>query len=356
MKYDRINEELKIIFQRIIYNNFTKKEFNNLINIIKTFIVKDINLHPNLKNDTDSINDLISQIIENITKQLLKYRNKHKPQGGIINPSGYLRTIIRNELYKFNVSREKRHLRKVLNNVLIKMENDEIIDSYNNRRLICLKGIKKNTNSSAELYNYNYNYGFKDILRFNRYTENFQIALVKFIEDLLGEVGCINFSSLYKIIEEKMLLNNITESIDKIYDDESIDKYLDIQDINQINLENAIIKNEFKQEYKNLITNFYSSNKERNGKILFAIFLRYCDKSYKEIADILGISSPTTIYNWLNNHEELNPLNFIQVRKDKLISNDISDSFINSIMDDCLEVIWEIIKENDLMNKFINEE
>lgn len=98
-------EELRKIFQKLIQNNFSQKDYEFLLKFIKNELKYYIDFNYD-EDNPDRIDDLLGEIVYTLVRRLKDTKDELASE--IENPTAYLREIIKNELYKYNVEYKKK--------------------------------------------------------------------------------------------------------------------------------------------------------------------------------------------------------------------------------------------------------
>lgn len=343
------NEELIKIFQKIISNNFSQKDFESLLKFFKSELKYNIDFNYD-ENDSDRIDDILSEIIFTLVRRLKDIKNDITSE--ITNPRAYLREIIKNELYKYNVEYGRRYFNRILIEIITEMENSSILISYNNREKICLNGVNSGELDELEILDISNKYPITILSNSNRYTKEFKDSIKTFIINLLTETGCIKKTLLVDIISKKVGLKKTT-NLQEDSDEDSQD--LDDKRFKDINLsqDQLFMIKELMIEYKQKLENFIKTNPDKNLKVILAVYYHsYVKTTLEKIAELLNLNSPTTIHTWLTRNADLLPDYFIKNSIHKLIINEIEYEFIIiRVYDECLSILKDTLIEYGLLEK-----
>lgn len=343
-------EELRKIFQNIVNNNFSQKDYKSLINYIKNQLKYYIDFKYN-EEDFDRVDDLLGEIICSLTKRLKKFKGDENSE--IENPKAYLDEIIRNELYKYNVEYDKRYFKGIFNDILIEMEKSGILNSYNKRDRICLDGVTTSEMIDTDIINLSDSLPLNKVSFNNRYNKEFKEELKIFIENILSMVGCIKRTLLFMILSNKIGLNAGYLPFYPVHseDDETNDPDDSFYDYASFTQEQLLMIEQLKSEYKNEIIKFINKKSDRNIKIVLAIYYHSYEKqTFEKIALRLKLNSPTTIHNWFVKNAYLLPENYIKTNFHKFVKSGIEDDIlVNHVYDEFLLVLKETLIEYGLL-------
>lgn len=346
------NEELKKTFQKIVNNNFLRKDYESLINYIKNQLKYYIDFKYN-EEDLDRVDELLGEIIFSLVKRLKE--SKGNVNSEIENPKAYLDEIIRNELYKYNVEYEKRYFKRIFNDIIIEMEKSGILNSYNNRESICLDGVTTSKIIDIDIINLSNNIPLNKLSFNNRYNKEFKEEIKIFVKNILSKVGCIKRSLLFEILSNKIGLNVNYKPLYPVNseDEETDNPYDSFYDGTSFNQEQLLMIEQLKSEYKNKIIKFINKEPDRNIKIVLAIYYHSYEKhTLEKIAILFKLNSPTTIHNWFVKNAYLLPENSIKTNFHKFVNTEVEDDIlVRHVYDEFLLVLKETLIEYGLLEK-----